>query len=206
MRLESFDAAVSPCVLFGMGVLPIYQEMMEKIDITRRKMLRRIVGWVRIREEDWSITMKRMSERVSRALIQWPSKPWPERIYLMQWNYACRVRSLPCLSWVVLSCKWEPHRILDVSLGVLVSRPRGRLFLKWNAKLAGFNMAIFRCEWFRVVLNSDWLCKKDAYLRWCGVTPIPMRVPHRVPNASRNSLRHNVAHVPFFQVHNDNWW
>ena len=83
-------------------------------------------------------------------------------------------------------------------------RPRGRPFLKWDTKLAAFSMAIFRCEWFRVVLNSDWLCKKDAYLRWCGVLPIPARVPHTNLNAS--SLRYDVAHVPFFQVHNDNWW
>ena len=146
VRLKLFDAAVSPCVLFGLSVLPIYQELMEKIDITRRKMLRRIVGWVRIPEEDWSITMKRMSERVSRALIQWPSQPWSERIYLMQWNYACRVRYLPCASWVVLSCKWEPHRVVDLSLAIMPSRPRGRPFLKWDAKLAAFSMAMFRCE------------------------------------------------------------
>ena len=132
-------------------------------------MLRSIVGWVRVPEEDWSITMKRMSERVSRALIQWPSKPWSERIYLMQWNSACRVRLLPRTSWVVLSCKWEPHRIVDVSSSVVASRPRRRPFLKWDAKLAAFSMAIFRCSWISVVSNIDWTNQKDTYLRWCGV-------------------------------------
>ena len=91
-------------------------------------------------------------------------------------------------------------------LAIMPSRPRGRPFLKWDAKLAAFSMAMFRCEWFRVALNSDCLSKKDAYLRWCGVTPVPVRVPHIVVNASRNCVRHNVAHVPFFQAHNDNWW
>ena len=67
LRLKLFDVGVSPCVLFGMSVLPIYSEMMPKIDITRRGMLRSIVGWARVLEKDWSITMKRMSERVSRV-------------------------------------------------------------------------------------------------------------------------------------------
>ena len=92
LRLKLFDAVVSPCILFGMSVLPIYEDMMGKIDITMRKMLRIIVGWVRKPEEEWCIIMKRMSEKVSRALIQWPCKPWSERTYLMQWNYACSVR------------------------------------------------------------------------------------------------------------------
>ena len=34
--------------------------------------------------------------------------------------------------------------------------------------------------------------------------PSPARVPYIVPNVSR--FRHSVLHVPFFQVHNDNWW
>ena len=143
LRLELFDAVVSPCVLFGMSVLPIYQELMEKIDITRRKMLRRIVGWVRIPEEDWSITMKRMSERVSRALIQWPSQPCFERIYIMQWDDACRVRSLLCTSWVVLSCKWEPHRVVDLSLGIMPNRLRGRPFFKMGRKISSVQYGNF---------------------------------------------------------------
>ena len=63
-----FDAVVSPYVLFGMSVLPVYQKMMDKFDITQRKMRREIVGWVRYPAEDWSITMRRMNERVSKAL------------------------------------------------------------------------------------------------------------------------------------------
>ena len=89
---------------------------------------------------------------------------------------------------------------------MLPVRLRGRPFLKRDADLSTFSMAMFRCAWFNVNLGSEWLGKKVAYLRWCGVTPIPVRVPHRVPNASRSSLWHNVAHVPFYQAQNDNWW
>lgn len=124
----------------------------------------------------------------------------------MQCQYACRVRSLPRNSWVSLACRWRPDQVVDSSINALFHRQRGGQLLRRDAKLTPFSMAVFRCEWFRVVLNSDWLCRKDAYLRWCGVPPILVRVPHRVPNLSRGSFRHNVAYDPFFQVHNDNWW
>ena len=108
---------------------------------------------------------------------------------------------LPESSWVRLACMWEPNRVVDVLLSVLPTRSRGRPFLRWDAKLAAFSMAIFRCEWFSVASHSDWTRQKDLYLRWCGVIPIPVILPPRIQN-----VRQNVLHVPFFQVTNDNWW
>ena len=113
---------------------------------------------------------------------------------------------LPESSWVKLACMWEPHRVVDVSLSVLPNRSRGRPFLRWDGKLAAFSRAIFRCEWFNVASNDDWARQMDLYFRWCGVTPIPMRVPLEGPILSRGCFKHNVLHVPFFQVQNDNWW
>ena len=82
LRLKLFEAAITPCFLFGMSVLPIYQSMMDNIDVTKQKMLRKMVGWVRIYDEDWSIIMNRMSERVNRALVHCPnSKDWSTRIF-----------------------------------------------------------------------------------------------------------------------------
>ena len=95
LRLKLFDAVVSLCALFGMSVLPVYQKMIEKFDIARRKMLRKMVGWVRYPGEEWSTTMTRMNDRVDAALQQWPCKIWSERIILSRWHYACRVRFLP---------------------------------------------------------------------------------------------------------------
>ena len=76
-RLKLFDVAVSPCAIFGMSMLPIHAEMIEKLDAARRKMLRKIVGWVRYPNEHWATTMRRMNDRVERALQQWPCKIWP---------------------------------------------------------------------------------------------------------------------------------
>ena len=141
--------------------------MMDKFDIARRKMLRKMVGWVRYPEEEWSTTMKRMNDRVNRALEQWPCKAWSERIFLSQWQYACRVRSLPRHSWVVLACKWRPDNVVDHFSNVLPHRSRGGQLLRWDAKLVAFSMCIFRREWFNVESNTEWLSQRDTFFKWC---------------------------------------
>ena len=124
----------------------------------------------------------------------------------MQWNYACRVKQLPHDSWVVRSCKWQPDQILDPSLNIVVHRQRGRPLLRWDASLASFSMAMFRCRWIDVQFNNDWLRLKDVYLRWCGVI-IPVHqesIPHnRVVNARRHE---HAVNVPFFHLSTDTWW
>ena len=142
--------------------------MMDKINVTRRKMLRKIVGWVRIDDEDWSITMSRMSERVNRALVHCPnSKDWSSRIFLMQWQYACRVRSLPRNSWVSLACRWRPDQVLDSSSNVFPHRQRGGQLLRWDAKLAAFSICIFRREWINVASDTEWVSRRDVFFKWC---------------------------------------
>ena len=81
LRLKLFDSVVSPCLRFGLATLPLYQEWILKIDITQRKMIRRIVGWVREPEEIWEVTMRRMKLKVGVALRQWDVKPWSTRIF-----------------------------------------------------------------------------------------------------------------------------
>ena len=104
-----------------------------------------------------------------------------------------------------LSCKWKPNRVVDILSPYLPNRSRGRPFLKWDAKLASFSMAIFRCEWYDVPSNNDWLRQEHTYLRWCGVI-VPLRPVINVVANVRRPIR-SVASVPFIhQVFNDNWW
>ena len=62
LRLKLFEATVTLCILFGMSVLPIYQWMIDKIDATRQKMLREMVGWVRYLEEERFMKISRIND------------------------------------------------------------------------------------------------------------------------------------------------
>jgi len=76
LRLKLFDATVSPTVLYGMSVLPLTQSQYTRLDAVQRRMLRNIVGWVRLDEEPWADTMRRMKGRVERALRQHDVRSW----------------------------------------------------------------------------------------------------------------------------------
>ena len=60
LRLKFFDSALSPTVLFGLATLPLSKSQLQRLDVTQRKMLRTIVGWVAVDSTDWKTTMQRM--------------------------------------------------------------------------------------------------------------------------------------------------
>ena len=128
LRLKLFDAVVSPCVVFGLGALPMYDRCQEKLDITLRTMLRKIVGWRRVPEEPWDVTMHRMKMRVNDALEQWPVKSWALRVNLIRWKHACRVKAVGDERWVSLACKWKPDDVYDLWCDRLPCRRVGHPF------------------------------------------------------------------------------
>ena len=67
------------------------QVQLESINVLQRKMLRSIVGWLRMSGEDWSETMRRMNHRISVALELFPIPPWTEQLAKRQFQFAAKV-------------------------------------------------------------------------------------------------------------------
>ena len=67
LRLKLFDAVVSPTALFALSTVPLTSALISQLGIAQRKMLRSIVGWVRLPSDDWADTMRRMRQRLDRA-------------------------------------------------------------------------------------------------------------------------------------------
>ena len=80
LRLKLFDSTVSPTMLYGMAVLPLTAAQLQRLGAVQRRMLRNITGRVRIADEPWDETMRRMKHRVERALGQHSVQGWPERL------------------------------------------------------------------------------------------------------------------------------
>lgn len=70
-RLKLFNVCCTSSALFGVGVLPMTTKQRGTLMIIQRKMLRSIVGWRRIADEDWEVTMRRMKRRVELAMLQY---------------------------------------------------------------------------------------------------------------------------------------
>ena len=58
LRLKLFHATVFPTAMFGLVSLLLTQKHLHKLDVVQRRMLRSIVGWVRVPDEPWGTTMR----------------------------------------------------------------------------------------------------------------------------------------------------
>ena len=82
LRMKFFDAVVTPTILFGLHTLALTGVQLSKRDSIRKRMLRSMVGWIRIQDESWHDTMSRMKFGWPRLYISTPSKHgqdvWPD--------------------------------------------------------------------------------------------------------------------------------
>ena len=74
LRLKLFDAVVTPTILYGLHTLPLTHFQLQKLDALQRWMLRSIVGWVRLGDGPWRMTMH-----------------WTKRLALRQHSFASHV-------------------------------------------------------------------------------------------------------------------
>ena len=93
-------------------------------------MMRGIVGWVRIPEEPWDQTMRRMGTRVNNAVVQSKMKTWSTRLLETQWKFVGRLMQLPRTSWPSQAAFWEPQIISDPACEFVPHRERGRPYTK----------------------------------------------------------------------------
>ena len=132
LRLKLFDAAVTPSVLFGLHVLPISKNSMDKIIGCQNKMFRKIVGWTWSSEGNWETVMKSMKVKVMSAMEQHYVRPWNTRIETMRTKNSSRLRSMDQTRWEQLCLQWDPKKVEDYSQEYVAHRTRGRPRLRWN--------------------------------------------------------------------------
>ena len=165
LRLKFFDAIVSSTILFGLGALPLSSTSLRKIEVTENKMLRKIAGWIRIKEETWEVTMRRMKYRVQRALQQHPLTPWRRKIAKYLWKLVLRIKTSPSESWINESSEWAPNEIDDVSCDYFPYRCRGRPCLKWDSVVRKFCAFQHNQSWQNLSIDV-WNNSMDAFIRY----------------------------------------
>ena len=62
----SFDAVVSPTVVFGLATVSL-SRLSDRLAMLQRRMIRSIVDWVQLPEEAWKEKMRRMKDKVSES-------------------------------------------------------------------------------------------------------------------------------------------
>ena len=110
-------------------------------------MLRKMVGWIKIPEEPWNLTMRRISMKVQDALKLGKVKLWSIRLAEMQWKYLGRIKNLSLTSWQSRAAFWQPQEVEDESCEYLPNRVRGRPLSRWDDRVSRFSWNHFGKRW-----------------------------------------------------------
>lgn len=131
-------------------MLSLQASCVENLDVVQREMLRGMVGWVRIPEEPWNVTMRRMFTRVKNAFAHTKMKVWSVRLAEIQWEFIGRFKSLPLTSWPSRAAFWQPREVDDVSCDFMPHRTVGRPFTRWDDTVSRFTWKHFGRNWRNV--------------------------------------------------------
>ncbi|CAK0906421.1 unnamed protein product [Prorocentrum cordatum] len=101
LRLELINATVTPSLVYGLETCALDQKQLDHLDITQRKMLRRIVGRVFDDCDSWEDAGRRMKQRLESArrlryIADWSSIVSKRKKHLLS-------RASQCLRRVVLA-------------------------------------------------------------------------------------------------------
>ena len=134
LRLRLLDAVVTPCALYGLTTAPLTKQDVEQLAVTQRKMIRLIVGYVKLPSDSWEDMYRRMRTRVDRALEKHQIRMWADTL---QKNREQLSRQLSAGERCTLTCKianWNPTAIRDEKLTSHPSRGRGRPLVAWMSR------------------------------------------------------------------------
>ena len=107
LRLQLFDVVVTPTVLYALETCPLTVSQRDRLDVTQRCMLRRMVGWVCYDNESWEERGRRMRKRLTTALELRPVMDWSEQLANRREKMLSTMDEAS--HWTKLAYKWEPR-------------------------------------------------------------------------------------------------
>ena len=184
--------------MFGLASLPLTQRFLHKLDVVQRRMLRSIVGWVRIPDEPWENTMRRMNQRMEHAAYLHPLPSWSNQYFKSQYRLATKIVSNQ-FSWAATAVAWMPLDDWVHNFPSAPSRSRGRPPKRWDQALASFSCTYFgeRNWWVAAQNCNQWLAAEAAFVKYCESmwrtkgSPCPFRIEvTRTGERKKESCRH----------------
>ena len=129
LRLRLFESTVTPTVMYSLDSSPLSSALMEQLDRTQRRMLRRMVGWVYKSDKTFEERGHRMKERLARAMSIFPVKSWSEQVRARKTSLMNSMHELPQTKQQAFS--WDPPSCAHLNNGH-AKRARGRPCMRWH--------------------------------------------------------------------------
>ena len=131
LRLRLFDSVFSPVVLYGLAAAPLKKGDLERVSVTQRKMLRIIVGYAKLIDNDWANMHRQTNEKIDAALA---FQPVENRELRVRRSKQVTLQKLQRPSGNLLATKvflWDPVSTKDEKLIVSPHRCHGRPKARW---------------------------------------------------------------------------
>ena len=147
--------------------LPLTQRQLFRLDSTRRRMLRSIIGWPRNSAEDWRANMRRINERLETTMELHPMQLWTGRLYLRQFQLATSFAS-KTNKWPILAASWSPLDDWKLNSVTKPRRRRGRPSCKWDDRLSNFAECRLKSSWPEAAKRrQQWVAEEQFFLNFC---------------------------------------
>ena len=62
LRMKLFQSIITPTVCYSLDTCPLTETLKNRLDVTQRVMLRRMIGWVSFTGDTWEARGRRMKE------------------------------------------------------------------------------------------------------------------------------------------------
>ena len=128
--MKFYAAVVTPTMLFGLHTFALTAVQLSKLESIQRRMLRSMVGWIRIQDETWHDAKSRMNTRVATALRQHPIETWTTRLAKCQHSVACRVAQTK--GWVACVVTWNPESHSHDNFSLAPKPRQGHPRTRWD--------------------------------------------------------------------------
>ena len=131
LQLRLFEAVVLPSALYGLSTAPLTAAHLEKLDATQRKMMRRMLGFVKERDDTWEDAQRRMTRKPTTAIRMFKVRIFSEELARRRQALFTRVAYTSTNPLVTQVFSWDPKDIADPKLEVTPFKSRGRPRTTW---------------------------------------------------------------------------
>ena len=132
LRLRLFDCIVTPTIMYGLTTAPLIETQLPYLASTQRRMLRLIVGYVKLPEDDWADMCRRLRHRVERATKGQNVRDWVETLEQQKRKLQEDLEHGRRCPLVCTVAAWCPTVVRDEKQASTPRRRRGRPRITWK--------------------------------------------------------------------------
>ena len=64
LRLRLFNSVITPTILYGLTTCPLTKHDYDQLAVLQRKMLRQIIGWTKLPDDEWDDVYRRIRQNI----------------------------------------------------------------------------------------------------------------------------------------------